>query len=325
MSDIDRSNLKQPHEGITGTDRSGDDLLSLDMGAVAHRDALISMAYQLKTACLVGNPAPVVEDMYRRITSPQPGDLVVEAGARWYDLLKRVPSLGFLIEKRREWWHTDDEWEAHKIENEFTDDEERQIDTAWYIQYGPSPGNVYRWVNCDFTVLPIGADFNNPTSATAITRDTVISDLARSGFELKPADDQAHRHQTEAADIPPTNRATTPLCDLLAADSEPPPPWADALHHAAHRFGPAIAAYIAWTGTDDDGRNVGTLTGTDGQVRLRYDCQEPGSQSLQVNVTCYWDSDCPHAWDEAETAGDLLSVLDGGDASGDPQCDHHDQ
>jgi hypothetical protein len=179
--------MKQPHEDIIGTDRGDDDLLSLDMRAVAHRDALIAVVQHLWTATMVGNPAPVVERMSARMRSPQPGDLVIEPAMSRprRDLDTRIKALGYLIEKRTEWWNTDEEWE---VEEGYGD--ERPTDEAWYVQYGPDPADVCRWVNCKFITVPISEEFAKPAgmrdgTGTTFTRDSVLGSLADSGFELK--------------------------------------------------------------------------------------------------------------------------------------------
>jgi hypothetical protein len=181
--------MKQPREGITGIDRSGDDLLSLDMRAVAHRNALIAMARHLHTAVSVGNPAPVVERMGARMRSPQPGDFVVEPTmARRGDLDTRIKALGYLIEKREEWWETDAEWQATKVDDDSLNDDGRPTDEAWYIQYGPAQEDVCRWVNCAFVVVPISDDDFSKRAAGPdgwITRDTLLGALADSGFQLR--------------------------------------------------------------------------------------------------------------------------------------------
>lgn len=190
---IDRSNLKQPREGIVGV-RRDDYLLSLDDKAVAHRDALIAMAWHLKTASLVGNPAPVVQRIYERINHPQPGDLVVEWAmsrpAR--DADTRLKAFGFLIEHRNEWWETDAEWAALKAEDGGLDDEDRRVDHAWYVQYGNEPEAICRWVNCDFLAIPTDPrEFDYPIGTrlpgggVSVDRDDVVAGLAASGFELR--------------------------------------------------------------------------------------------------------------------------------------------
>lgn len=157
MTDV--IDYKQPHEDVTGTDRSGDDMLSLDERAFPARFALIAMARHLQTATLVGNQAPIAAEIYQRIRHPRVGDLVVESsvGTHTKDPLRKVPAFGYLIEKRREWWHTDAEWAALLAEDPdaYGGDDQRPTDTAWYVQYGPAPGDVYRWVNCDFLAIPI--------------------------------------------------------------------------------------------------------------------------------------------------------------------------
>jgi hypothetical protein len=188
--------MKQPHEDIAGTDRTGNDLLSLEPSAQAHRDALIALTRHLHTATLVGNPAPVVQRMCERIYSPQPGDLVVESSAGMHsaDPKRRATALGYLVEKRREWWHTDEEWEQYKTEDGFVTDDDRMVDTAWYIQYGPNPGDIFRWVNCSFLVVPVDPDeFDKPFgrrdgSAVVVDRADLLGALADSGITLAGGD-----------------------------------------------------------------------------------------------------------------------------------------
>lgn len=185
---------KQPREDVTGADRD-DYLLSLDDQAIAHREALRAMAFHLQTACMVGNPAPIVTRMSDRIRNPRPGDLVVESSTRYrHDPDSRLKAFGILLEHREEWWETDAEWEAYKAEDGTITDEDRRTDRAWYVQYGPDPGDVYRWVNCSFVVVPVGDVFDMPVGerdggAVTFTRDGLLSGLADSGFELKAPTD----------------------------------------------------------------------------------------------------------------------------------------
>lgn len=153
----------QPHEAVRGVDRDSF-LLSLDPAALEHREALISMAMLLRKTTLVGHPAPIVSDIDKRITSPAVGDLVVEVSVLYrQDVEAKFKGIGILIERRKEWMETDEEWEAAKAEEaEFRaaagitgDDEDRMTDDAWYIQYGNSAADICRWVNCSFVALPI--------------------------------------------------------------------------------------------------------------------------------------------------------------------------
>lgn len=183
--------MKQPHEDVRGVQRDSD-LLRIDEESVPHRDALIAMARHLQSATLVGNPAPLVADMYQRITHPQIGDLVVETAAlyRWRKPDDRLKSLGYLLEHRTEWCHTDAEWAAAVAEGPWDEEDNRPTDHAWYVQYAPNPEAVCRWVNCSFLVLPITIDsFDEPmgtrdATGVTVTRGDLLGALGRSGFSL---------------------------------------------------------------------------------------------------------------------------------------------
>lgn len=182
--------MKQPHEDVApGTSRD-DYLLSLEPQAVAHRNALITMSRHLMTATLVGNPAPIVSRMYRRLKDPQPGDLVVEMSAELRDAHHRISALGILLERRVEWYDTDKEWAEIFAEDPDGWDERRR-DDAWYIQYGPDAKDVARWTNCQFDVVPIFIDsFVEPARSAdgrtlTVTREGLVSSLGDSGFDLR--------------------------------------------------------------------------------------------------------------------------------------------
>ena len=188
-SDIDR--LPQPHEDIQGVDRSGSWLLALGEPAVAHRDALIALAMHLYQAVLVGNPAPRVARMYKRISCPQVGDLVVVRDGVRGDVERRSKSLGFLVANRVEWGQTDDEWEAELAGGD-VDASERGVEPdAWYVQYGSAPVDVCRWTNCSLITVPVdNRMFDHPVGArdadgsVTLTRDDVLDGLADAGFSL---------------------------------------------------------------------------------------------------------------------------------------------
>jgi hypothetical protein len=192
----------QPFEGIRGTDLSRHWLLSLDEQAVPHREALIAMAHHLRTATLVGSPAPVVRRMSDRLRQPEPGDLVVttEVMHGRPDPDDRLKGLGVFLAGRKEWAETDAQWEAYKAENyggSTLADEDRMTDTVFYIQYGPDPGDICRWHNSEAVVLPVdiggfsadGAASREETSdgrvRATFTRDSLIGGLADSGFYLR--------------------------------------------------------------------------------------------------------------------------------------------
>ena len=121
----------QPHEGIDGTDRQNF-LLSLEDEATEHREALMRMAKHLRTACLVGNRAPIVDWIWDRAGKPEPGDLVVEMTRA----VHRLDYQGFGILLAHRW-------------------EEEAQDEVWYIQYGNGHRDIARWQNCDFMALPV--------------------------------------------------------------------------------------------------------------------------------------------------------------------------
>lgn len=183
--------MKQPHEGVRGQPRQSY-LLSLDERALEHRDALMAMASHLHDACLVGEPAPKVARMYERIREPQIGDLVIETTTmNRRDQDARVKGFGVLLERREEWWESDEDWSAAKAEDGSLTDADRATDDAWYIQYGPEPADVCRWTNCSFITVPVDLDmFRLPIgqrngSGVTITRNDLLGGLVDSGFTLR--------------------------------------------------------------------------------------------------------------------------------------------
>jgi hypothetical protein len=189
--------LPQPREGTTGTDRTGDPLVSLEDDALPTRFALATMAYHLSRATMVGSPAPIVARMADRIHAPRPGDLVVEAGRTMRALRNRrddqdwYRGFGYLVDHRREWSHTDEEWAADVAAGEWRPDE-RPSEDVWYVQYGPAPADVCRWQDADFVTIPIGdEDFavpagqTGPDGVTTFTRGSLLGGLTDSGFTLR--------------------------------------------------------------------------------------------------------------------------------------------
>lgn len=149
----------QPREGITGVDRAGDPLVSLDDTALLVVDALGTMAMHLRRATL-GRVHPTGEAIRDRLTTPQPGDLVVVSdsiGDRDPDTRRR--GLGYLLEHRAEWWTSDEEWARAIRDGEVYLTDPRMVERdAWYVQYGPAPVDVCRWVNCEVLALPRPGD-----------------------------------------------------------------------------------------------------------------------------------------------------------------------
>jgi hypothetical protein len=184
--------MKQPHEDITGAaGRAGDPLVSLSDDHLPVRVALTMMARHLQTATLVGDPAPVVARMAKRLRAPQVGDLVIEQAAAGMHRDTWWRGFGYLAEHRLEWCHTDAEWEKLKREDGALTDDDRWTEDAWYIQYGPATADVCRWVNCSFRVIPITDEaFTAPAgerdgTRTTFTRDSLLGSLADSGFAFR--------------------------------------------------------------------------------------------------------------------------------------------
>jgi hypothetical protein len=157
----------QPREGITGTTLPADHLLSLEEPAVACRRALLITAKQLSLMTCVGKPAPIVAEMFARMTAPRPGDLVFETGLPYRNEDDWYHGVGILLApSREEWMTTDADWEAYRAEvladGGEASDEDRATDRVFYIQYGPAAIDVCRWTNCEFLAIPDGMDWASP-------------------------------------------------------------------------------------------------------------------------------------------------------------------
>jgi hypothetical protein len=147
----------QPREGVIGALRDDDDLLSLDDKALPRREMMATLARHLQTAVLVGNPAPIVAKMWDRMKNPQPGDLVLETSSLGRsDVEQRAMGFGFLLTHRDEWAQTDDEWAKEEVRPGYDEfDQPRPVEPrVYYVQYGPKPDDICRWVNCSFIAVP---------------------------------------------------------------------------------------------------------------------------------------------------------------------------
>jgi hypothetical protein len=121
--------------------------------------AIYALSWHLRSATLVGNPAPVVAEIYDRMRHPQVDDLVVESTRGHYDAHAErgdwYRGIGILIAVQREWLSTDDEWAA---DPDSAFDDNRASDEWTYVQYGPAPEDVCRWGNCEFMMVPWSRD-----------------------------------------------------------------------------------------------------------------------------------------------------------------------
>lgn len=159
---------KQPFEGIIAADLPSASILALDDVSLAHRRNLLILAQGFKNAVSVGNPAPVVKKLQDRMYRPSPGDWVMEMGTR--HAIDRgnegFRGTGILLEVRREWMDSDEEWNELLASGEYNlVDDERPHQKVWYIQYGPRGGvaptaDICRWTNADFFAIPVESDWS---------------------------------------------------------------------------------------------------------------------------------------------------------------------
>lgn len=140
----------QPHEGIHGEDRSGDPVLESQEVS----DLVAGLAWHLRRVILVPHSS-IQTQLNERLNEPHPGNLVVVRDAiRHPDPDARFRGVGYLIDRRVEWWMRDEQWETYKADGTVYPDDPRPVLHASYVQYGPAPGDVRRWVNCDVLALP---------------------------------------------------------------------------------------------------------------------------------------------------------------------------
>lgn len=153
----------QPHENVSGIDRTRDDLLDLSEPALARRILMIEMAEKIYWLTLWAPHTPERKADFDRMKNPRMGDLVIEVTSmrRLRDIGSRVDGFGILLGQRTEWASADKHWEARKAESaaggHALTDEDRITETAWYVQYGSAAGDICRWANADFIAVPVGA------------------------------------------------------------------------------------------------------------------------------------------------------------------------
>lgn len=167
---MSNTNPEQPYEGIEPLPADQVPFMLEDCTLLL-RLLVRHLAYDLSSACL-GHAGSRYRDTYRRMTDPQPGDLVIERSTIYRDDITTVlGGFGFLLAKRLEWATTDAEWalECSRSDAEhrgmgldpLTPEEHvehRSRETAWYIQYGPERAHIFRWVNAECLALPVTAE-----------------------------------------------------------------------------------------------------------------------------------------------------------------------
>lgn len=161
---------QQPYEGIEPLPADQVPFLLEDCTLLL-RFLVRHLTYDLNFACL-GHAGSEYRNTYRRMTDPQPGDLVIERSTVHRDDLTTIlGGFGFLLAKRREWETTDVEWiqECSRSDDEHRSmgldphspeehAERRLQETAWYVQYGPERAHIFRWVNAECLALPVTAE-----------------------------------------------------------------------------------------------------------------------------------------------------------------------
>ena len=146
---VDAEVLSQPWEGIKGTPRDCDDLLSLDDTALPRRRMMTAMTRTLYRAVNAVPAAPEARRIAERMRNPQTGDLVTEITSDGHR------GFGVLLERRRERAG----YPAMSAATNFPSREVRGNDLGSsgdirYVQYGPDALDVARWDCAQFiTVL----------------------------------------------------------------------------------------------------------------------------------------------------------------------------
>jgi hypothetical protein len=156
------------------------------------------LGYNLYSATLVGNPAPFVERLSRRIRDPQPGDLVLEVSTITRQL-RADPfdacGLGILRRVADEPAFTKEEHDeeqaalAAAIPDEPYEPEpyDPPLERVQYIDRLDGSGE-FRWHNAEFIAIPTDLAnrwLGDPQPSGVVTRDSLLGDLADKGFRLR--------------------------------------------------------------------------------------------------------------------------------------------
>lgn len=152
-------------------DRSGDPLITGEQAVV---DMLVRVAYNAwRKMGSTHNAAPCAQALSDRINHPKPGDPVYVADSvRRGDDDTRRKGVGYFVVERTEWWQSDDDWLTARDDEGTTAFEawtygeplvwdpmthpKRPSEKAFYVQYGPDPGDICRWSNATCYAIPYG-------------------------------------------------------------------------------------------------------------------------------------------------------------------------
>lgn len=118
---------------------------------VAEKMRLARVMIELRRALIVGNPAPIVSDMWRRHKAPQPGDWVMETSTI-HRLLR--PDFPYSDDDRKALW---DGQFTRFVRSEMRHHPEED-GGVWseqvYICENPD-GTEYAWTNAELAVVPL--------------------------------------------------------------------------------------------------------------------------------------------------------------------------
>lgn len=147
MTDQTQRHFLQPHEGVMGINRSGDPVLEYP----GMSDLIGRLTVRLKSARLLAAQAVPAE--YQNMFDVKEGELVVVEDPFLFKNVEQstlYQAVGYFIGRRSEWWNENETWEKNKTEDETLTEDDRMVEPdAVYIQYGPKPEMICRWVNCN--------------------------------------------------------------------------------------------------------------------------------------------------------------------------------
>lgn len=150
----------QPHEGVRGVGLGEASPFDLNSETALEQRLKLRDQVTQRWTDILHNRIPDREAAFDRMYNPRVGDTVMEHTTSFRaDVQTKVQSIGILlVHEREEWACTDKEW-AEIVAREAAEgvtltEEDRLVDRASYIQYGPSPNDICRWRNCQFLAVP---------------------------------------------------------------------------------------------------------------------------------------------------------------------------
>lgn len=137
---------------------------------------------ELWDACVVGNPAPRVQEIYEEMSNPKPGDIVLEISSAGQREWPQGKHLGRLLLRCKAMPRTEEEWTEAEGAGDWKMDSRRGYGPYWYVD--PLDGSQRRrWSNAQFIRVPSAQE--RVGGPAVFTRESLRGQLAHSGFELK--------------------------------------------------------------------------------------------------------------------------------------------